>query len=139
MRLVLSLVLLMFHYCFPAYSNNISKEDAEHIKKMQNIAISFLWSLCWWNYKIHHKIKLAFQTSKKVQNVLKLKRTEENKFVLKTLNLYWTNRKILSYQIPGTLSRLQTNETKVHSYTTFTRSKSFFKLNWPKHKNSIPV
>jgi len=44
-KLIQSLVLSLFYYCYPAYGNSISKEDMVRIQKLQNTAIRFVYGL----------------------------------------------------------------------------------------------
>lgn len=44
-KLIQSLILSVFYYCYPAYGNSISKEDRCRIQKMQNTAIRFVYCL----------------------------------------------------------------------------------------------
>src|SRR5436190_646285 len=42
-RLMHSLILSIFLYCYPAYGNSISKEDADRIQKVQNTAVRYIY------------------------------------------------------------------------------------------------
>lgn len=44
-RLMQSLVLSVFQYCYPSYGNSISRENITRIQKMQNTAIRFIFQL----------------------------------------------------------------------------------------------
>lgn len=43
--LVQSLSYSVFHYCYPAYGNSISREDIERIQKIKNTTITFVYGL----------------------------------------------------------------------------------------------
>ncbi|XP_046685051.1 uncharacterized protein LOC124370801, partial [Homalodisca vitripennis] len=45
MQIMQSMVLSVFNYCYPAYGNSITKEDAGRIQRLQNSAIRFIFSL----------------------------------------------------------------------------------------------
>ncbi len=44
-KLIQSLVLSVFYYCYPAYGNSISKGDMGRIQRLQNSAIRFIFSI----------------------------------------------------------------------------------------------
>lgn len=44
-RVIRSLVLSVFEYCFPVYGNSISKGDRDKIQKLQNTAVRFIYNL----------------------------------------------------------------------------------------------
>lgn len=45
LRLIQSVVLSVFSYCYPAYGNSISKGDISRIQKLQNSTIRFVFNL----------------------------------------------------------------------------------------------
>ncbi len=45
LQIMQSMVLSVVNYCYPAYGNSISKEDAGRIQKLQNSAIRFIFNL----------------------------------------------------------------------------------------------
>ncbi|KAG8268273.1 hypothetical protein J6590_032134 [Homalodisca vitripennis] len=45
MQIMQSMVLSVFSYCYPAYGNSITKEDAGRFQRLQNSDIRFIFSL----------------------------------------------------------------------------------------------
>ena len=45
LRIIQTIVLPVFYYCYPAYGNSISKGDKDRIQRLQNSAVRFVYGL----------------------------------------------------------------------------------------------